>query len=136
LNFVFKFNFKLPFMAFTVATRIRFLGLSGLLRVAAGLALTAGIACAMHQLPVATPADAARGSERYPGLTESELQNGRVLLSHHCGSCHQTPSPMSRPSDTWPANVHEMKQRAHLDDEQASLIERYLVTMSMAAPHG
>ncbi len=98
--------------------------------------LAAAIACAVHQLPVATPADAVRGSERYPGLTESELQDGRALFSHHCGSCHQTPSPTSLPPDTWPANVHQMKQRAHLDDQQADLVERYLVTMSMTTHHG
>jgi len=33
----------------------------------------------------------------------------------------------------WPAHVNEMKGRAHLDDHEAELVSRFLVTMAGAS---
>jgi hypothetical protein len=90
----------------------------------------AGCMAGAARLPTVTPADVVRGSEQYPDLTADELAQGRTLVARKCGACHLPPRPTSHPALEWPAEVRHMKQRAHLDDRQAQLIERYLVTMA------
>ena len=93
-------------------------------------ALVGVAACAGRAIPVAGPADVARAAERYPGVTEADLASGRTLFASHCGACHAPPAPTSKAADVWPGEIHEMKERARLDDAQARLVERYLVTMA------
>jgi len=95
------------------------------------LALGALAACAAGRaLPIAGPADVARAAQRYPDLTADDLASGRQLFASRCGACHAPPAPTSKAADLWPKEIHEMKVRARLDDAQARLIERYLVTMA------
>jgi mono/diheme cytochrome c family protein len=96
--------------------------------------LAAAAACAVGGvLPVAGPGDVQRGVERYPDVTLGELASGREIFASHCGACHAPPAPGSKPADAWPAEIHEMRVRAKLDDGQARLVERYLVTMAQSA---
>jgi cytochrome c5 len=88
------------------------------------------VACARVQMPHATPADAARGGARFPGVTVSELEQGRSLYVSKCSACHQPVEPTRLRPEEWPGHVEEMRGRAHLDAEQARLVEQYLVTMS------
>jgi hypothetical protein len=107
---------------------------AGRLAALAALAATLAAACVtggMGALPVAGPTDLARGAERYPDLTASELASGRSLVVGRCSSCHQTPDPASKSPDAWPAQVAAMTRRAHLNEGQQRAVERYLVTMSM-----
>jgi cytochrome c5 len=82
-------------------------------------------------LPVAGPADVKVGASRFPDITPAELADGRRLFANRCGSCHRPPAPESQTPDDWPGHIHEMKQRAHLDDAEARLVERYVVTMAL-----
>ncbi len=103
-----------------------------------GLAMVAAFAigaCATGRMaPVASPADLARGASQYHDLTAADLDQGRSLFTNRCGSCHRLPSPASQTAADWPRHIDEMRARAHLDDQQTRLVERYLVTMSLAAP--
>jgi mono/diheme cytochrome c family protein len=108
-----------------VAFKVKMLG-------AMVLAIACG--CAGRVLPVAGPADVARGAHRYPDITAGELASGRQLFASHCGACHAPPSPASKAPEVWPGEIHEMKERAKLDDAQVRLVERYLVTMAQAQP--
>ncbi|HKA91116.1 MAG TPA: hypothetical protein VKE22_25815 [Haliangiales bacterium] len=92
--------------------------------------LACAAACAGATLPVATEIDATRAAERFPGTTAADLAHGRKLYQGRCGACHRPVQPAKVPSAEWPGHVHEMQQRAHLSDEEAALVERYLVTMS------
>jgi hypothetical protein len=89
------------------------------------------MAGARRNVPVAGPTDLARGSERYSDLTAGDLEAGRTVLVGRCSSCHQTPDPSSQTAQAWPAQVAQMKTRAHLDANQVRAVERYLVTMSL-----
>lgn len=82
-------------------------------------------------IPVAGPDDLARGATRFPDLTGAELADGRAIFLNRCARCHIPPDPTSRTPESWPEAVHEMKVRARLDGNQARLVERYLVTMSL-----
>jgi hypothetical protein len=96
-----------------------------------GLFVAFAGACGAGRLPVAGPDDLARAAGRYPDVTADELASGRSLLASHCGACHAPPAPASRSADFWPREMVEMKERARLDDREARLVERYLVTMAL-----
>lgn len=93
-----------------------------------GVAACAGMS---RTIPVAGPDDLARGTARFPDLTGAELADGRAIFLNRCGRCHVPPDPMSRTPESWPEAVHDMKVRARLDGNQARLVERYVVTMSL-----
>jgi len=90
-------------------------------------------ACAGASLPMATERDAARVHDRFPGLTALDLAHGRKLYQSRCGACHLPVTPGAVPAIEWPEHVREMKLRAHLSNEEAGLIEKYLITMSLSA---
>src|SRR5262249_7971619 len=94
------------------------------------LVAAAFVACVGAALPVASDADAARGRDRYPGLPAADLGHARKLSLGRCGACHQPVHPEAVAPDEWHGHVAEMKVRAHISDEDAASIERYLVTMS------
>jgi hypothetical protein len=100
--------------------------------ITTALAAVTLVACAggSARLPVAGETDLARGAMHYPDLTSAELTEGRTLFAGHCGACHLPPTPASLHASDWPGHITEMKLRARLDDRQARLVERYLVTMA------
>lgn len=111
---------------------------SALMIAAAALAATLAGGCARSQPPPVTPADTARATARWPGITADQLQQGRVLYMERCSDCHVPVDPRAIRAELWPAHVAQMRDRAHLEPAQAELIERYLVTMAMgtaAAQH-
>jgi cytochrome c5 len=99
--------------------------------LSAGL-LVALVACARPTLPAATPADANRASATWPGTTSADLDRGRSIYVARCSGCHQPVQPTAIPATEWPGHIAEMKERAHLDEHEVTLVERYLVTMSTA----
>ena len=82
---------------------------------------------------MASERDAARVHDRYPGLTALDLAHGRKLYQSRCGACHRPVTPAAVPAIEWPEHVKEMKTRAHLSGEEAGLVEKYLITMSLSA---
>jgi mono/diheme cytochrome c family protein len=83
------------------------------------------VACARTQLPVASSADAERS-----GVSVEELAQGRQLYVARCSACHLPVQPTKFPANKWPDHVMQMRRRAHLDEREASLVTRYLVTMA------
>jgi len=103
----------------------------GRLRLWLGCALL-GACLGGRALPVAGAGDVARGVKRFPDLTRTELDEGRLLFANRCGSCHRPPRPRSKQPDEWPGHIREMRERARLSDDEIRLIERYVVTMALA----
>jgi cytochrome c5 len=93
-------------------------------------------ACAGASLPMATERDAARVHDRYPDLTALDLAHGRKLYQSRCGACHMPVRPAAVPAVEWPGRVRQMKSRAHISNDEAGLIEKYLITMSLSAAQG
>ena len=98
------------------------------------LASFALLACARVQMPRPTEADGARASGRWPGSSRASLERGRSLYVARCSVCHQPVEPTSIPAAEWPTHISDMKQRAGLSEEEARLIEQYLVTMASPPP--
>jgi mono/diheme cytochrome c family protein len=101
--------------------------------VLATTALAAFAGCAA-QLPVLGPSDAARASQRWPGITLAELSHGRELYVNHCASCHKLYRPGEQPADKWRALVGEMSERAKLPPADAETIVRYLIAAAESPP--
>jgi len=87
-------------------------------------------------LPAATTADADRAAQTWPGTTVADLEHGRQIYLERCSSCHQPVAPAKVAPANWPGHIAEMKTRAHLSEEQAQLVKRYVVTMSRAHAEG
>lgn len=91
------------------------------------------VACARTVMPIASPDDAVRAAQTWPGTTSADLEQGRQLYIARCSSCHQPVRPSAMPAAEWPGHVREMSLRANLDAAQMRQVERYLVTMAEAA---
>jgi mono/diheme cytochrome c family protein len=76
--------------------------------------------------PVATATDEARARAQWPSITVDELNQGRKLFLSHCSACHALPDTTQ---DT-ASHVPEMRERAHLSEDEGTLIEHYVVTMA------
>ncbi len=87
-------------------------------------------ACAARALPRVMPPDVDRAQLTWPGTTAADLDHGRSLYLARCSSCHQPVLPDEVPAIEWPGHVDEMKERSALNDQEAALVTRYLVTMS------
>jgi hypothetical protein len=97
------------------------------------LVLAAAAGCGGSSLPTASEGDAARAQTRWPGVTTNELNHGRSLYVGHCGTCHLPVPPTEFTPDEWPAHVDEMQERAGLTAAEAESVQRYLMTMAIAA---
>jgi cytochrome c5 len=100
------------------------------------LLIVSAAACARVVMPRPTTADAVRAESRWPGTSLADLEHGRSLYLNRCTACHQPVSPGAVPPDEWPMHVNEMRERAHLDAEEADVVIRYLVTMASAQGKG
>ena len=95
--------------------------------------LAGAIGCAAG-LPPVTELQAERASERWPGTSVAQLEQGRALYQGRCGNCHQLFSPGHFPEQRWRVEIAEMRERAHLSAEQENLIFQYLATASSSSP--
>lgn len=92
-------------------------------------------ACAGRVPPPVTAADVARAQERWPEVSQAELEQGRKLLQSKCGgSCHRPPMPTDQPADRWPGHVAEMAERSGLTPQAQRALEQYLITLASAPP--
>ncbi|MCB8999119.1 MAG: hypothetical protein H6540_03480 [Bacteroidales bacterium] len=86
------------------------------------LALTLTIQCSVA-LKMPTVSDA-----QTSGTSLDTLLKGRALYISNCGSCHSLYLPERFTASHWSRTVSDMKYRAKLDNEQASLILQYLTS--------
>jgi mono/diheme cytochrome c family protein len=66
-------------------------------------------ACGASPYPEPVAADAARAAPHFPGVTLSELQQGRSLYMSRCGGCHALKRPVELP----PAIVERLTQASN-----------------------
>ena len=96
--------------------------------------LVAAIAGCAGGLPPVTKLQVERASERWPGTSSAQLEQGRALYQGRCGSCHQLFSPGHFPEQRWRVEIAEMRERAHLTTDQENLIFQYLATAGSSTP--
>lgn len=91
---------------------------------------------ACHTTKVLTEADATRGSAKYPGLTVSDLQQGKADYEKYCSTCHGLKKPRKQSPEEWEKIVPGMAKRAakkpgkEIPEAAQQSILKYLTTMS------
>lgn len=73
-----------------------------------------------------TLADVESGKSYYSNLTLEQLNQGYLLYSNKCGSCHSLYKPKKISKERWARALPDMKIEAKLSNEQYDLISRYL----------
>jgi hypothetical protein len=61
-------------------------------------------------------------------------REGVALYRAKCAGCHRPYAPSEIKAEKWDATFREMKKRAHLNDEEALVIRRY-VEVDLVASH-
>lgn len=91
------------------------------------LSILFGLAGCTPSLYVPTDEDAA------PGTTREELQQGRELYVHKCGSCHALRLPESYTVPEWQNHLRAMAPRARLSDQELSSIGKFILAGTQRA---
>ncbi|MBP6632932.1 MAG: cytochrome c [Kofleriaceae bacterium] len=99
------------------------------MRTALLLGLVLG-GCGGGPPPPVTPVHASWAATQWAGVTLADLEEGRRLYRAKCSGCHLPVAPADVTRAAWPGHVAEMRERAHLEPTQVTLIERYLVTLA------
>jgi cytochrome c len=60
---------------------------------------------------VPSDTDAIRGSEKFPGVTVAELNEGKALYEQKCTICHQAMKLTSKTEEQWRKIVPDMAAR-------------------------
>ena len=80
--------------------------------------------------PVLPPADATLvviAQKRWPEANAIQLEQGRLLFTTRCTTCHELRNPAKYSPADWSYYVREMGSRAQLADSERQAVERYLV---------
>ncbi len=87
-------------------------------------------------VPQPTVADVDRVQPIEPGLTLTEMQEGRAVYVQRCGNCHGLHGPGEYRADQWPGLVATMKRekKIKIPEHEQELLERYLIAFSSTAP--
>ena len=81
-------------------------------------------------LPEPTEESASQASQKWPGTTLANLQDGKHLYLQNCMACHNLHSPSEFTPERWGDILEKMQQKARIDDPTKDLILRYLVVTS------
>jgi len=84
--------------------------------------LVASIACTTQ---LYTPGES--NVNKVETATLAELKQGHDLYLNKCGKCHKLHNPKSRSAAEWKKVLVYMAPKAKLNNDQSSLVYRYLV---------
>ena len=75
------------------------------------------------------------GQKLYPGLTQTELNDGKNLYESKCSACHAAKAAKSKSPNEWKEIVPKMsafsnKKGKTITAEEENLILKYVVTLS------
>jgi hypothetical protein len=86
-------------------------------------------ACAAA-LPAPNELDAKRVTKRWPGVSTTDLEQGRTLYAVRCSRCHELYDPGRYTPGRWEAAVREMTPRSGLSGDEERLVVQYLVAVA------
>ncbi len=89
------------------------------------------VACSSKVL-LPTQADVERVNKKFPGITLSELNDGKIKFEQNCGSCHSLSKSFHESESEIRKIMPEMAQKANVDSKTEELILKYLVTINSA----
>ena len=91
--------------------------------------------CFSARLATPLQSDVDRVADKFPAYTLSQLNQGKALYEGNCGKCHPLKNPGKYSEQHLKAVVPKMVEKVNnkgkvLDEEKASLILKYVITMS------
>lgn len=98
-------------------------------------ALLLGLAaCGTSKVATLSQTDVDRGAQKFPGLTLSDLNQGKTDFETYCVKCHALKKPQTRTEEQWKEIVPRMakKNGSGIDAKVEHSILVYMVTMSKA----
>ena len=87
------------------------------------------VACSKVVLMAPSQTDAERAGKKFPGMTLSDLNEGKAQFEKNCQKCHSLKNPASRNEAQWNKIVPKMAKKAKIDEKTEEQIRRYLVVM-------
>jgi mono/diheme cytochrome c family protein len=80
---------------------------------------------------IAQPTESDRdwAAQRWPSTTVDALNEGRSLYVRKCSGCHSLYVPSQFGDDEWREAIVEMRDRSGIDQREAKLILRYVITI-------
>ncbi len=91
-----------------------------------GIAL---LACCSTPLLVPADPDAFRAKAKWADSDLESLKKGYAIYTNKCGSCHDLKHPDKISSAEWENVFPPMALKAHLTEQEKTLVYRYFVTM-------
>jgi cytochrome c5 len=88
------------------------------------------IACASYKPIAPTQTDVDRAAQTTPGITLTDLNEGKAIFESKCHKCHSLKRPFTKSGDEIEAALPKMAKRAKLDSHQEELVLNYLLTMT------
>jgi nitrate/TMAO reductase-like tetraheme cytochrome c subunit len=95
------------------------------------LSCTFLFACAAKNL-IPTENDAQRVAAKFPGISLSDLNQGKVLFENNCGNCHGLSKSYHESESEIRKIMPEMAQKSEISSKDEDLILKYLITMNSA----
>ena len=83
-------------------------------------------------LPRVSPTQVQWAAQRWPGITEQELNDYRELYIGRCSSCHNLVPPSEHTLEEWKVLLDKMAARAKITYGQKDDIWTFLVVMKQA----
>ncbi|MDD8017955.1 MAG: hypothetical protein PHP42_06250 [Bacteroidota bacterium] len=92
-----------------------------------GIVILAGCATA---IPFPTDNDTSFAQQRWPHTARTDLHAGRKLYIDKCSGCHSAKPPALYSEKKWNEILPEMNEKAKLQNNEAELLKKYLITMT------
>jgi len=77
-------------------------------------------------------ADADRASQRFPGTTLADLNEGKAQFEKKCSKCHSLNKPFAVPEKVLTKVMPQMADKAHIDDRTKDQVYAYIITVRTA----
>ena len=89
------------------------------------------VACSA-KIIMPTQADVERANVKFPGISLSDLNEGKIKFEQNCGSCHSLNESYHESEKGLRRIMPEMAQKAKIDAKAEDQILKYLITMNSA----
>lgn len=92
------------------------------------------MACAAYKPIAPSQADAERATQKFPGTTLAELNEGKAIFEGNCNKCHSLKKPFKKTEEEVKNVLPKMAKKAKIDTKQEELVLKYLLTMKTVQP--
>jgi cytochrome c5 len=96
------------------------------------ISVTFFVACAAYKPLAPSQTDAERATQKFPGTTLADLNQGKTIFEESCKKCHSLKKPFTKSEEEIRNVLPKMAKKAKIDSQQEDLVLKYLLTMNTA----